>query len=50
MVPEFGNAAFAMKKGEYSKKPVKTQFGYHVIKVEDIRDAKPQPLKKLNRS
>ena len=47
MVPEFGNAAFAMKKGEYSKKPVKTQFGYHVIKVEDIRDAKPQPLKKI---
>ena len=41
MVPEFGNAAFAMKKGSYSDKPVKTQFGYHVIEVEDIRDAKP---------
>lgn len=47
MVPEFGEAAFAMKKGEYSKSPVKTQFGYHVIKVEDIRDAKPLPLKKV---
>lgn len=45
MVPEFGEAAFALKKGEYSKTPVKTQFGYHVIEVEDIRDAKAMPLK-----
>lgn len=40
MVPEFGEAAFAMKKGTYSQKPVKTQFGYHVILLEDIRDTK----------
>lgn len=40
MVPEFSEAAFALKKGSYTKKPVKTQFGYHVIKVEDIRDSK----------
>lgn len=44
MVPEFGDAAFSMKKGQYSDKPVKTKFGYHVIIVDDIRDAKPQPL------
>lgn len=37
MVKEFGDALFAMKKGEISKTPVKTQFGYHVIKVEDRR-------------
>ena len=47
MVPEFGDAAFKLKKGEYTKVPVKTQFGYHVILVEDIREAKPQPLSKI---
>ena len=47
MVPEFEKAAFALKKGQYTKEPVKTQFGYHVILVEDIRTAKPQPLKEI---
>lgn len=41
MVPEFEAAAFAMKKGEYSKAPVQTQFGWHVIKVEDRREFPP---------
>ena len=45
MVPEFSNAAFAMNKGEYSKTPVKTEFGYHVILVEDVRASKPLSLK-----
>lgn len=44
MVPEFETAAFAMKPGELSKEPVKTQFGFHVIKVEDKRAAPPPPF------
>jgi len=36
-----------MKKGQYSKAPVKTSFGYHVIMVEDTRDTKPATLKEL---
>ncbi len=41
MVKEFADAAFAMKTGEISAKPVRTQFGWHVIKVEDRRTANP---------
>lgn len=44
MVPEFEAAAFALEKGAYSKEPVKTQFGYHVIKVEDKRKQQPPAL------
>lgn len=37
MVPPFSKAAFALKPGEFTTEPVKTQFGWHVIKVEDRR-------------
>ena len=47
MVPEFSKAAFAMEKGTYSKEPVKTQFGWHVILVEDARNAEPLPQKDI---
>ena len=39
MVPSFELASFAMEIGTYSKEPVQTQFGWHVIKVEDRRVA-----------
>ncbi len=39
MVPEFTEAAFNLKPGQYTEAPVKSQFGWHVIKVEDRRKA-----------
>ncbi|HUL05242.1 MAG TPA: peptidylprolyl isomerase [Candidatus Acidoferrum sp.] len=44
MVPEFSQAVFAMEKGESSKAPVKSQFGWHVIKVVDKRQKAPPSL------
>ncbi len=41
MVPAFDEAAATLEKGTYTKEPVQTQFGWHVIKVEDRRKAEP---------
>jgi len=43
LVPEFGDMAFILKVGEISK-PVKTQYGWHIIKVEDARPAQFLPF------
>lgn len=43
MIPEFSEAAFALKKGQISD-VVKTSYGFHIIKVEDIREARTVPL------
>jgi len=40
MVPAFSDAAFKLKAGEITKKPVKTQFGYHIIYVEGKKAGK----------
>jgi len=57
MVPEFSEAADKLKKGTFTKTPVKTQFGYHVILLEDRKaesikkfdEVKEQIRQKLNR-
>ncbi len=46
MVAPFAEAAFAMAAGEVSA-PVQTQFGWHVIKVEDRRETAPPPLEQV---
>ncbi len=43
MVPEFSEVAFKMYPGQLSN-PVKTQFGWHIIKLEDKRQRKPPPF------
>jgi peptidyl-prolyl cis-trans isomerase C len=57
-VPEFSAALTALKKGEMTETPVKTQFGYHIIKIEDSREAsfpafdevKPQLLQRVEQT
>lgn len=47
MVPQFEEALFAMKAGEVSAEPVRTPFGFHAIKVHEVRPASKQPLKEV---
>ena len=49
MVPEFEKKAFAMKVGEISK-PIKTQFGWHVIKVTDKKEGRQRPMAEVKDS
>lgn len=46
MVPEFSEVAFKLAKGQVSD-PIKTQFGWHVLKVEDKRLREPPPFDKV---
>jgi peptidyl-prolyl cis-trans isomerase C len=46
-VPEFSKAMMALQKGQITETPVKSQFGYHVIKLEDTRAAKIPPLEEV---
>lgn len=47
LVPEFGKAMVALKKGEYTQTPVKTQFGWHVILLQDTRKLEFPPFDKV---
>ena len=44
MVPEFADAAFKMKQDEVSAEPVRSQFGYHLIKMTGHKDAETMTL------
>lgn len=44
MVPEFSGAIVALKAGEYTHKPVQTQFGWHVIQLLETRELTPPPF------
>jgi len=46
MLPEFDRAAFSLKDGEVSE-PVRSQWGWHVIKVEERRAAAPKPFEEM---
>jgi len=47
MVPEFGAAVAKLAKGKFTEEPVKSQFGYHVILLEDSRPQQVQPLEQI---
>lgn len=50
MVPEFSTAANKLKKGEFTKSAVKTQFGYHVIYLDDRKDAGTRKFEEVESS
>jgi peptidyl-prolyl cis-trans isomerase C len=57
-VPEFSNAMIKLEKGQMTEAPVKSQFGFHIIRVDDVREAqlpkleevKPQITQQLTQS
>ena len=57
-VPEFSAALTKLEKGQMTDTPVKSQFGYHIIKLEDVRETKfpsfdevkPQILQRQNQA
>ncbi len=46
---ELADAAFALTPGSYSQEPIKTDFGWHVLKVEEFRDAKPPKFEEVQK-
>lgn len=48
MVPEFGAAVAKLEKGKFTTEPVKSQFGYHVIVLDDSRPITPPPMEQVS--
>ncbi len=46
-VPEFTEGLVKLKKGQLTEVPVKSQFGYHVIRLDDVRDAQLPPFEQV---
>ncbi len=46
-VKEFSDAMVKLEKGKYTEEPVKSQFGWHVIRLDDVREAKAPPLEQV---
>lgn len=46
-VPEFSQAMVTLAKGAYTEVPVKSQFGYHIIQLQDVRDPQFPPLEEV---
>jgi peptidyl-prolyl cis-trans isomerase C len=47
LVPEFSKAMVQLKKGQITDKPVKTQYGWHIIKLDDVRDVKAPTMEEI---
>ena len=47
MVSSFSDAAFSTSIGKFTPEPVKTEFGWHIIKVEDKRFLKPKSFEQM---
>jgi len=46
-VPEFSEAMIKLKKGDMTQEPIKSKFGFHIIKLEDTREAQFPPLEEV---
>ncbi|MBL4804274.1 MAG: peptidylprolyl isomerase [Alphaproteobacteria bacterium] len=46
VIPAFMDKVFELEPGEMTEKPLKTEFGYHIIEVTDARDRPPEPLER----
>ncbi|MEJ2399296.1 MAG: peptidylprolyl isomerase [Gammaproteobacteria bacterium] len=46
-MPNFARAIAELKKGKYTEKPVHTKYGWHVVMLQDKRDAAPPSLKEV---